>query len=328
MHDSVLVALADRAYLDQAKQLFAAAHYKAGWKGDYLLLAHDMSREDLGWFETKGILTLECHPLVGPNWSKGDRVTASKCYLFSRQMKQWRNVVYLDVDVLLRGSLEGLTSVQGFNACHSMWQSVRDNFLPFEKLDPLIVDRIQREVDLTRDAFNSGVMAFETSIVEGDTMDGVLQRFIEYAPLSLFGGDQLPLNIYFNGWNRLPAVYNRIVQEDRDTRDAAMHEALAVHVVRFGQGPWNPGSVFFEEWRKNLQMAEAMELHRRVTVSSWSEERIVKASRRIIAEELAGGDIRSIRTLASALKRLAKKAWRDPKGAGRKLLSILRQPEM
>ena len=59
-HDAVLVTLADKNYIDQAKQLFSSVYWNAGWKGDYMLLAHEVPEKDLNWFREKGILVKKC----------------------------------------------------------------------------------------------------------------------------------------------------------------------------------------------------------------------------------------------------------------------------
>lgn len=39
---TLLVTLADSSYLDQATQLFSSVYHNAGWRGDYMLLAHEI----------------------------------------------------------------------------------------------------------------------------------------------------------------------------------------------------------------------------------------------------------------------------------------------
>ena len=49
----LLVTLADRNYINQVKQLFSSVYWNAGWKGDYMLLTHEIPEKDLKWFRTK-----------------------------------------------------------------------------------------------------------------------------------------------------------------------------------------------------------------------------------------------------------------------------------
>ena len=56
MKKNLLVTLADRNFLDQAKQLFSSVYWNAGWDGDYMLLAFKIPEQELEWFRKKRIL--------------------------------------------------------------------------------------------------------------------------------------------------------------------------------------------------------------------------------------------------------------------------------
>ena len=101
---NLLVTLADRNYVEQARQLFSSVYWNAGWKGDYMLLAHEIPEEQLKWFREKGILIKKCKPFYD---KKGrPKTVLSKFYLFTPYFKKWRNIIYLDADVIVRASLE------------------------------------------------------------------------------------------------------------------------------------------------------------------------------------------------------------------------------
>lgn len=51
MKKNLIVTLADKNYIDQAKQLFSSVYFNAGWNGDYMLLAHEISESELRWFK-------------------------------------------------------------------------------------------------------------------------------------------------------------------------------------------------------------------------------------------------------------------------------------
>ena len=63
MNKHLLVAIADKGYIDQVKQLFSSVYFNAGWKGDYMLMAYEIPENDLEWFRKKGILVRKCGPL-------------------------------------------------------------------------------------------------------------------------------------------------------------------------------------------------------------------------------------------------------------------------
>jgi hypothetical protein len=50
MASNLLVAIADANHIDQAKQLFSSVYFNAGWKGDYMLMAHEIPEKELLWF--------------------------------------------------------------------------------------------------------------------------------------------------------------------------------------------------------------------------------------------------------------------------------------
>ena len=59
----LLVTLADKDYINQAKQLFSSVYWNTGWKGNYLLPANEIPEKKLKWFRDEGILIKKCKPL-------------------------------------------------------------------------------------------------------------------------------------------------------------------------------------------------------------------------------------------------------------------------
>src|SRR5258708_1384126 len=116
MKKNVLVTLCDAHFIEQAKQLFSSAHFQGRWKGYYLLLAHEVPKKKTSWFIKRGILVEDCSPLYSSFIGKYPPTLTSKIYLFEEKMKQWKNIIYLDADIIVRGSLEELTKISGFAA--------------------------------------------------------------------------------------------------------------------------------------------------------------------------------------------------------------------
>jgi len=290
MKRSVLVALADKQYLEPARQLFSVAFWNAGWRGDYLLLAHETSNSDTVWFSRKGIIVKHCKALPCKSEKKGDIITASKCYLLSKYFKQWEHVIYLDVDILIRAPIDGLLDVERFGAVPSLGQTIKDNLIDLKRIDDTLLSELKRNYDLNADAFNSGVMSFNTAIIEDNSFDEIRSLFNKYVKTGSFGGDQLPFNLYFyNKWIAVPAVYNRIV-EMRDERktNAKNVDGIIIHLVSFGDGPWRSTSAFHEEWRHNLDRADAMDLQNVPNIQGWSQKKICQQSNKIRREYLVG----------------------------------------
>lgn len=169
-----MVTLANEKYIEQAKQLLSTVYWNSGWSGDCCLLAYEIPEPELACFTDKGIFIKKCPPLNVRGKKIGDKITASKIYLFDNYFKKWKNVVYLDVDIVTRGSIQGiLNNLSGFRACYSLGQTIKDNLIDFSKIPSNIINELSNDCDLQSKAFNSGVMAFPTSIIN-DTMKGDL----------------------------------------------------------------------------------------------------------------------------------------------------------
>ena len=94
MRDSVLVTLADRNFLNQAKQLFSSAKRNGNWKGEFALLAHNIPEKDLFWFRKNGVYIKKCPSLGLPSRKrKYPLIFLDKFYLFTPYFKQWKKVL-------------------------------------------------------------------------------------------------------------------------------------------------------------------------------------------------------------------------------------------
>lgn len=293
MKKSVLVALADKHYLNQAKQLFSTVYWNSGWSGDYLLLAYETPESDLRWFLEKGIKVKHCSapPDCGSD-KTGDKITACKIHLFSEYLKQWDRVVYLDVDIVTRGSLHGLLDVQGFSACYSLGQTLKDNLIEITQIPKDISDELNAKYNLNKKAFNSGVMAFPTSIIHKNMVEDLFATFKRYVKYGLFGGDQLPLNIHFYDlWSQLPQAYNQITPLDNYAYDKDRLQGLVIHCVSFGNGPWDEQSLLFEEWQSNINKANLIDLSNIPNIKIPSFEEVQKRSKSVLNAYLFGGTV-------------------------------------
>lgn len=312
MKKSILVALANQRFLNQARQLFSTAYWNSGWPGDYLLLAYDTPESELGWFLEKGIKIKHCSPPDCGSDKIGDKITACKIYLFSEYFKQWDQVIYLDVDIVTRGAIQGLTDVDGFGACYSLGQTLQDNLVDMADIPGDIADELGARFDLGRKAFNSGVMAFPTSIIHKDMVDDLFETFRKYVKYGLFGGDQLPFNLYFYDlWSQLPQAYNQITPLNDDTYDSNKLQGLVIHCVSFGNGPWDEQSLFFEEWQANFNKADRIDLGNIPGIRVPSPAEVAQKSKSVLNTYLLGGTM-NVRAIFDRVVRAGKLAIRNP----------------
>ncbi len=266
----IIVFLADSNYVEQAKQLFSSIYWKAGWKGDYMLLSHQISDNELKWFRDKGVLIRECIPLfdktIGKNYSP---IVLDKLYLFKTEFKKWNNVVFLDSDIIVRGSLERLTKINGFASVKSFLK-LRGEFF----VDSDLISDLSISFNLNKRAFCTGIMAFSTNIINDNTFDEIINLFKKYERAFLFGEEGV-LNLYFyKKWKEIPNVFGldftpiahlKIKPDD-------IH-AVVLHFIRFEDKkwckPWNPENPFFTEWTDNLQKFDLVNLGIVQRVKSW-----------------------------------------------------------
>ncbi|MCL5018716.1 MAG: hypothetical protein M1416_03065 [Candidatus Pacearchaeota archaeon] len=261
MKKNLLVTLADRNYIEQAKQLFSSVYWNAGWKGDYMLLAHEIPEKDLKWFRDKGILIKKCKLLIEKAWGgekeseKFSPIIADKFYLFTQEFKKWKNIVYLDADIIVRANLDELTKVKKFGAVNDFHLGkLKKQFVNSKDIPA----KIKRKYNLNKISFNAGVFAFNTSIIKDNTFSDI--NFLLQKNLNFFYyGEQTALNLYFyNKWKKIPLAYNLCV--DGFNYYHAPQKGIILHFAGSNK-PWRSGNPCYNEWKKNLEKAELIDLN-------------------------------------------------------------------
>lgn len=258
---NLLVTLADKNYVSQAKQLFSSVYWNAGWEGDYMLLSHEIPEKDLIWFSNKGILIKECRSLHDNNIAYTySHVVLDKFYLFTEEFKKWNIVVFLDADIIVKSSLNGLIKIKHFSAvqdCYINKLHTQFFMLNFQKI------KINSNFyNFNRAAFNSGVMSFNTNIITSHTFNELTSLFKEYGSASKYG-EQPVMNLYFyNKWKKLPLFYNTIISS-LNYKIPSFLQPIVLHFIRYNDRPplWDPQHPFYLEWKTNLEKAEFIDLN-------------------------------------------------------------------
>jgi lipopolysaccharide biosynthesis glycosyltransferase len=252
---NLLVTAADKNYINQAKQLFSSAYWNGGWKGDYMLLSHNIPEKDLDWFRNKGILIYRCKPITRKGWKLWSNAAMDRFYLFTPEFKKWEHIIYLDGDIIIRGNLERLTNLNGFWAAKDGQETLNNGIRNIKKF-------LKGGYDLKGKYFNSGVFAFSTDIINnGEIFKNLNKLWKKYKKECKFP-DQTILNLYFqNKWKELSPIYNfcpvnyyynDIINDDLN--------AIIMH-FRIPKKPWeNKKSHFYPEWKKYLDKAEGIDL--------------------------------------------------------------------
>ncbi len=276
MKDTVLVTLADKNFIPQAKQLFSSAYWKGGWSGDYLLLAHeDVPEEELAWFEKKGIAVFRCKRLTVRNriGYQHPPVVLDKFYLFTPFFKQWKRVVFLDADIVVEASLDRFVETKGFCAPNATCVSLKKEFF---RTDRVLRTELERIYPLRGKAFNTGVFAFDTAEITDDTFEKMTALYGKFGALNFYGEEGTFNLFFYKKWTMLPIMYNAYPTYMRDTYnfDYGRLKSIIVHFVgETNAKPWLETSLWHKEWIENLQRAEAIDLaHPRKPARIWTHE--------------------------------------------------------
>jgi lipopolysaccharide biosynthesis glycosyltransferase len=166
----------------------------------------------------------------------------ARLYLAELLPDDWRRVVYLDADTLVRGSLRELFTLplQGCTVA-----AVQEPYCPFVSSDAGL--RNWRELGLARDTpyFNSGVMVIDMDEWRGSALG---RSAVEYARAHadiLFQHDQEALNARLAGrWLPLDTVWNVTSYWRRPERHTGRHVGILERArIRHFTGafkPWRP----------------------------------------------------------------------------------------
>ncbi len=259
MKPNLLVTLADKKYINQAKQLFSSVYWNSGWQGDYMLLSHEIPNDDLNWFRNKGILIKECEPLNDKTYTYYySPVVLDKFYLFTEEFKQWKKIIFLDSDIIVKGSIEPLTKIKYFGAVQDLY---------FNKLSTQFFDSELNTFDniyydTNTPAFNSGVFSFDTSIIKPETFNN-LNHIFNHNRENFRYLDQATLNLYFyKKWKKISPLFNIFVP----FHNFELPKNLNYIVLHFISCPdhtqvWDTQNPYYNEWKTNLDKAELINLN-------------------------------------------------------------------
>lgn len=290
---NLLVTLADESYIEQVKQLFSSVYWNAGWKGDYMLLSYKIPEKKLKWFRDKGILVKKCKLIYSKSKlkklyaeSSADKnkfslnylsIILCKFYLFTIYFKRWRNIIYLDSDITVRASLDELTKIMGFGAVADFPKKLKEQFTRSRKYRTIFT-KLTRYYNLKEESFNCGVIIFNTGIIKKDIFSKLKSLLEEYNKVSCFN-EQSILNLFFyKKWKKLPLIYNLFPYALIDgyfVRPKKV-KGIILHYQEFK--PWVTKDFFYEEWRKNLEKCELINLKQTQIPSKWNNKEIKEYS--------------------------------------------------
>lgn len=261
MKENLLVTLADEKTIDRAKQLFSSVYWKGGWEGNLMLLAYKIPERKLSWFKDKGILIKKLYapPIAIKKEKYGSRfppVVLAKLYVFMQEFKKWKHVVFLDTDIIVKANINQLASGQGFRAVTDILPLMESQVDDYAKTTA-------HPVMLKTRAFNSGVFSFSTDIIAENTFHEICALASEYLERTMYYPDQAILNAFFaKKWKKLPFFYN-LYYLTLPTRYRNNPSKIKCAILHFAgeYKPWHLQSPCYQEWAKNLSLAEAINLN-------------------------------------------------------------------
>lgn len=286
LQKSVVVTLADENYLDSAKQLLSSVYYNSGWRGDYLLLAQDVSDERLNWFKKRGILIKKCIPLEVERIRTELKVRVSKYHLFTSYFKKWDHVIFLDADIMVRASIDELLKVKHIGAIPDLgYIMLKTQFGPDNSVSKSrnrkVYKKIKKKYNLEKLAYNTGVISFNTDIIKANTFDELVRFTKEYGLISHYG-DQGILNLFFYGkWECLPIVFNLCPKfiidscwiKPEDIKGILIHRIMAIKKPLESR-------LILNEWNQNMKNAESINLAVRLPPKcKWTKDEIIAVSK-------------------------------------------------
>ena len=127
-----------------------------------MLLTSVTDIEVLDWFRRRSILICSRQPLYPEDewYAKANPrcppVLSLLLLLFSEEFKQWKTVIYLDNDIIVRGPLDRLTRTTGFSAAPDLNWSISHYY---NKRSP-VGKELAKSYDLDQKAFNAGGFFF------------------------------------------------------------------------------------------------------------------------------------------------------------------------
>jgi len=270
---NLVVTLADRSFVQQAKQLFSSVYWNAGWRGDYMLLSHQIPENELKWFREKGIFIKECEPLIDLLTGENNYppVVYDKLYLFTAEFKKWNCVVFFDSDIIVKSNIERLTNIKTFGAIRDAGnKSLKDQFCHSKGIFSI------ENYNLNSSSFNSGVMAFKTDIIT-DNLFSELKCLVRNHYTESRFADQAVLNLcFYKKWEKLSPIYNVYIDK-YNYKLPDYFKCVAVHFFsNVGYVPlWSEKNPFFTEWKSNLKKAENIDLHKIVQKKEWNRLKIL-----------------------------------------------------
>ena len=202
---------------------------------------------------------------------KIDNYYYANYFIFDVYMKKWDYMVYMDCDFTIFGDLNNIVKDEVKNKplisvdkepftvkSYLSWavdknNQVVNNFIEGREE---IFNELSKTYDLNILGFNAGFLSFNTSIIEENTLENLLQLSEKLQPINFHtshkGSDQPIFNLYF--MNNLNYIENKKVSFWRESNE----NTIAQHHCRW-EAPWHNnffspklGKTYSQNYNDNL----------------------------------------------------------------------------
>ena len=202
----LLVTIADKNYVNQAKQLISSVYHNSGWEGDYMLLTSGLSDDLKKGFESKGVIVYD-RPYIQSEpvgRKKYPPIILSKLYLFQAEFKKWRKIIFLDSDMIVNTSLNELLNYKGLSFTKATTFKLKDEFYGDKKM----LKELSLKYNFKSKAFSSAVIVIDTESLSEDTFRDLIKLLAKHNNICDYGEESVLNMYYYNNWNEIPFVYN------------------------------------------------------------------------------------------------------------------------
>ena len=255
MSDCVLVAVANKRYIEPAKALFYGAFQTGRWRDDMVLLPlDDVPPDQAHWFTSRGVTVQRFKsPLPTHGLPLAQAAQFHKLNVFRPFFKRWKRVIYLDCDILLLRDMTPLRCIPTHNSLlvdGEDWPTGLASQFSAAADPKLYQSLLTKFPHLSQPNFNTSSMVYETTLLEDTTFDTLASLLKEYLPI-LKNGDQPVLNLHFHQrWRQLPPGTIGFFQA------ADSVDPIGLHFCNWN-APWTLRGTQVETlWRENLASAE------------------------------------------------------------------------
>lgn len=139
--------------------------------------------------------------LLKKTWRADKLIQYHKCYLFNIFFKQWDKILYLDSKTKVLKDINSFFDINCDNKLIANSDTYPTNKwkldVQFEKdLNKDLYKKLEEEFNLNCDYFQTGVMLFDTNIINNNTFNDLINMINKY-PISRTN-EQGIMNLYFN----------------------------------------------------------------------------------------------------------------------------------